>query len=176
MPRLLKTGMLVALLAFLTLGGMSAIGTGKLGVPTAHAASTCGAPPDSGPHAEAAIQSLQHPDPNNPNYTTSMSGVAYALLNADFDQYGNYCGYMTVDAHASLDPGSHGGYLWGGLYNCSGQYETGTNVVLMTNHSLNWDTIESSKVYQTCGYVVLEVWYFDQNHNKVFMSAVSSEW
>jgi hypothetical protein len=176
MPRLVKTGMIVALLAVFTLGSGSVIGAGRFGVPTAHAAASCTAPtPDA---TEALIPDLTQPNLPGVPTTTPMHGDAWADLAVYYDSSGNYC-YMTVTAGANLGPGySHGGYVWGGLYDCNGNYQTGTNVKFMSGGGAPWNqfiTVTSSGVSPACGYVLVEVWYYDNYHNKVLMWAYSSE-
>jgi hypothetical protein len=167
MPRMVKTGLLVALLAVFALGGVSAIGAGRFGVPTAHAASTC--------HARAIGYIGE-------TFSGDMVGDGDVVLSAYYDDSTHqYCGYMTVQAEAYIYPGSHGGYLWGGLYDCSGNLYTGTNVKLMSgngtppgNPPYYNQTIVSSQVYGLpCAYAVLEVWYYPKANDQYMMSAVT---
>lgn len=159
----LLMSVIVALLAVITLGSVGIIGVGRFAVPTAHAASIC--------HARE-ISYIDEP------LSGDMHGDASVVLSAYYDDSTHrYCGYMTVQAFANLGPGySHGGYLWAGLYDCSGYYYTGTNVKLMSGNGTSSDTyqfwtIVSSQVYGLpCAFGRVEVWYYPTANVKDMMS------
>jgi hypothetical protein len=161
----------MALLAFLTLGGVSAIGASRFGVPTAHAASGC---TNQGWYDEADIPNLStNTGPPVQGTTANMLGDAHADAFYWKDSNGNFCGF-SVDAWARLYLGSHWGYLWGGLYNCSGQLVAGTNVVHMNLGSpYTYNSIDTSPVYLTCGFVAVEAWSYPSPGNKAYMQSTS---
>jgi hypothetical protein len=155
-PRFVKKGMILATLA-LTLGGVMGFAA-----PAAHAASSCSA---------IDIGSAQIPNLNN----AGMSGVAMVDVFGYYNSSG-YCGYMTVQAFAHLNPGSSGGYLWGGLYDCSGHYITGTNVLYMSGGGSSgqyFHTIESSHGSRPCGFGAVEAWSYEQFGIKLYMQATT---
>jgi hypothetical protein len=165
-PRFVKQGLVIALLA-LMLG--SVIG---FAAPTAHAASSC---TFSG-WTSASIPDTENPDPHyvsGPNVPpTDLRGHVEAYLQRLTDSNNNYCG-VTVNAVVHVGPGSHGSDLWAGVYSCSGQYLTGTNVLPVTGNGTTnqtygpYYTAYSSLVSPACAYGVVEIWYYDNNHNKV---------